>query len=268
MNPVHVGGETSDLGRAQPVTFASMTQARAWAELTAPGRVEVRFFSSQFAEDRPAVPPGFEALPDLARSVLDVGGPFAVPRRLPLLGDILGPAAIAARAAGCETLIYTNVDIALMPDFYLAVAALFDGGREAFTVNRRTVAKEGWPGGAADLPLMRAQVGEAHPGRDCFVFPAALGAGLDLGTACIGAQYVGKVLAANLLVAVPAERYEDFADLHLSFHLGADRPWLSSRFDDYNQHNRRELAAVLRRLRAAGRVSVHPEFTGMEARFR
>ena len=200
----------------------------------------------------------------MTRSVLDAGD-FQKPRKLPLLTDLIARAVDAAEEVEAEFIIYTNVDIAPMPDFYLAVAALLDQGCDAFTINRRTLKKD-WPGGVGDLPLMRAQVGEVHPGRDCFVFNREAGRGYDLGLACIGAQYVGKVLSANMLCQ--ASNYADFEDLHLTFHLGADRSWLTPVLGDYGEHNRRELAGMLNRLCGRGLSSMHPAWSELVSRFR
>ncbi len=261
VNPLAVHDPASDLAAAQPVTFAAMVDARAFAAVTR--RAEVSLCAVGFPEDRAAFPAGFHALPDLTRSVLDAGS-FETPRKLPLLGDLLSRAVEAADKLEADWIVYTNVDIAPVPDFYTAVAALIGQGYDAFSVNRRTLPRD-WPNGVSDLPLMRVQLGEAHPGRDCFVFAREAARLFDCGETCIGAQFVGKVLAANLLGY--ARRYEDFTGLHLTFHLGDDRRWLSPAQREYGDHNRRELAGVLGRLRASGRTSEHPSWTEMTRRF-
>ena len=249
VNPVTVADPASDLHAAQPVTFAAMSEA------AATGRANVHLCAATFPEDHAAVPPGFHRLPDLTRSVLDVGQRFVEPRKLPLLADLVSRALDAADRFGADWIIYTNVDIAPTLDFYPTVARLIDHGHDAFTINRRTIARD-WPGGVSDLPLMRARVGTPHPGRDCFVFARGAAKLYDCGLACIGAKEVGKVFAANLLAH--ARRYEEFTDLHVTFHLGDDRAWLAPGMNDYTAHNRRELAAVVGRLRAAGMESAHP----------
>ncbi len=261
VNPLVVTDPASDLAAAQPVTFAAMTDARAFAAATR--RATVTLCAVGFPEDHAAFPADFHALPDLTRSVL-AAGRFETPRKLPLLGDLLARAVDAADRLGADWLVYTNVDIAPVPDFYTAIAALIGQGYDAFTVNRRTLLRD-WPNGVSDLPLMRAQLGEPHPGRDCFVFAREAARSFDCGGTCIGAQFVGKVLAANLLCH--ARRYEDFTDFHLTFHLGDDRRWLSPAQREYGDHNRRELAGVLGRLRASGRASEHPSWTEMVRRF-
>ena len=209
------------------------------------------------------MPAGFHRLPDLTRSALDAG-PFRRARKLPLLADLVARAVDAADIFGAETIIYTNVDIAPTLDFHAAVGALLDQGFDAFTITRRTLAKD-WPGGAADLPLMRAQLGEPHPGRDCFVFGREAARRYDLGLTCIGAPAVGKTLAANLLCHASGLRgLQGFAP-DVPPRRGT-APWQAPELADYTEHNRRELLAVLGRLRAAGRGSPHPAWTKLVGR--
>ena len=119
INPVSVP-PGSDLFRAQPITFASMTIARDFAR----GQAEVTQFTAQYPEDRHMVPDGFVLTPDIEQSVLDVGT-FQVPRKLPLLKDILDR---LYQSSTAEILIYTNADIALLPHFYAAVNELWQEG--------------------------------------------------------------------------------------------------------------------------------------------
>src|SRR5688572_15475844 len=107
VNPVIVP-ETSDLFFAQPITFETMRRARAAAQEVA----EVALLTAQYPEDRPLVPDDFVATPDLERSALDLGE-FKIPRKLPLVRDILDR--LYESAPQADFLIYTNVDIAVMP---------------------------------------------------------------------------------------------------------------------------------------------------------
>ena len=199
INPVVVG-ETSDLHAAQPVTFESMRRAQAHAA----GSVAVELFSAQFPGDRVLVPAWITPTADLERSILDIGG-FERPRHLPLIKDILDRLHAASDA---DYFIYTNVDIALMPHFYTAVAQLIDTGLDAMVINRRTIAKS--PSDPAHLPLIWAQVGEKHPGYDCFVFRRGAYPDFELGTACIGANWIGRVLLTN--THAHADSFQIFED--------------------------------------------------------
>lgn len=232
INPVIVP-QTSDLFAAQPVTFETMRTARHFARR----RVDVTIFSAQFPEDHPILPAWVKPTPDLDRSILDLGL-FKRRRRLPLLKDILDRLYEATEA---EYLIYTNVDIALMPDFYLAVDKFIESDLDAFVINRRTI-----PGrykSIAEIPLMYSEVGEPHPGYDCFVFRRDAYPGFRLGEVCLGVNWVGMVLILNL--ACHAKRFREFKDRHLTFHIGNDKVWKSDEHRDYVLHNKGEAEKVL-----------------------
>lgn len=236
INPVVVG-ESSDLFKAQPVTFKTMQIAREFAKES----VKVEFYSAQYAEDRKIIPADFTMTPDLERSVMDIGT-FARNRKLPLLKDILDRFYSATDA---DYLIYTNVDIALQPHFYLAVNSIVEQGIDSFIINRRSITEEYQE--IEQIPLMYAQVGEKHPGRDCFVFKRQFYPHYKLGNVCLGAGRVGAVLALNLIYN--SLFFEEFRNLHLTFHLGEQRVWREDKFQDFNAHNRSEWETLLQYFR-------------------
>lgn len=233
VNPVNVP-ESSDLFFAQPITFETMRRARS----TARNLVDVALLTAQFPEDRPFVPDDFVATPDLERSALDLGE-FKVPRKLPLVRDILDR--LYEHTPHADFLIYTNVDIGLMPHFYTAIERYIDQGLDALVINRRTISSE--HRGIDAIPLMYAQVGKPHSGYDCFVFRRDLYPRFVLGDVFIGAPHVGKVLRINLLCN--ADGFKRFKNLHLTFHLGNDQIWRSDRYDDYAQRNLAEFEQIL-----------------------
>jgi hypothetical protein len=236
INPVNAP-QSSDLYAAQPITFESMRQARKFASPS----VDVRLLTTQFPEDSEALPEDFERTPDLTRSVLDLGV-FKTPRKLPLLRDILERIDVASE--GAEYLIYTNVDIGLQPEFYVAVNRVIEQGYDALVINRRTICGDTWA--TSDLPLIYATVGERHPGWDCFVFRRERCRDYDVGDVCIGAPFVGLAFISNLIAW--STRFREFRDLHLTFHLGRDADWKSARYNDYALHNDREAEAAITRL--------------------
>lgn len=236
VNPVKVG-PPSDLYRAQPVTFESLRVAREMAS----EHLDVELLSAQFMEDRDIVPPWIRTTRDLDRSVQELGT-FRTDRKLPVLRDIVDR--LVETASGADLLIYTNVDIAVLPHFYLSVAQLFDDGIDAFVINRRTIPDDYED--PEDLPRMYAEVGRPHPGRDCFVFTPSAACQYHLGDAIIGADWVGQILMWNLVSF--SERFAWYTDLHLTFHLGNERRWSDPRFDEYGDYNRRVAVRVLEAL--------------------
>lgn len=236
VNPVVVP-PSSDLHVAQPITFETMRRARDHAR----GTIVVRLFATHYSEDRSAAPDGFEICPDLTRSILDVGR-FERPRKLPLLADILKRLHDAAPDA--EYLIYTNADIALKPDFYIAVEGLINDGYDSFVINRRTISAS--HSSVEDIPLMIAEAGKPHPGHDCFVFPRETLGRYFFGDVCLGVSGVGRAFILNL--ACYAKRFAEFKDLHLTFHIGSDKPWKSEGFADYAQFSRQQVDRVIEEL--------------------
>ena len=233
VHPVVVAPD-SDLRVAQPVTFATMNRAREFAR----GVVEVELFAVQYHdEERLELPGSFRRTSDLKRSVLDVGR-FRKKRKLALIKDILDALYASSDA---EFMIYSNVDIALQPYFYATAAAIIARGHDAFIINRRTI------GGSYrdpdEIPLMYADLGEPHRGWDCFVFDRRLYPKFMLGTACIGTDWIGRMMIANM--AALARNFKVFKELHATFHIGNDRVWRAGEFTDYGEHNKNECRKVL-----------------------
>jgi hypothetical protein len=241
VNPVRVD-PSSDLWVAQPVTFASMRRAAAEVE----GTLDVSLFSTQYPEDHSVIPDFVEKTSDLDRSVLDFRS-FAKQRKLPLLQDVLGR---LYEASNADYFVYTNVDIALMPSFYQVVDRLIDQGLDAFSVTRRTIGIRYTD--PSELALMYAQVGSAHPGTDCFVFPRAFYPQLRLSESCLGAEFIAMNLQLNLLCL--ARNYQKLRDLHLTFHLGDRRAWRSPSAVEFARYNAKALGRTLDCLESEGRL--------------
>lgn len=235
VNPVFVP-EDSRLYLAQQVTFESMALARSFTQ----DQVRVDFFSAQYFEDHQIIPVDFQRTPDLERSVLDLGK-FKKSRKLPLLRDILDRLYQGSEA---DYYVYTNVDIGLMPGFYLALDQFIESGYDAFTINRRTISDHYTK--ATQLPLMYADLGETHRGWDCFVFQRDLYPKFKLGEACIGAPLIGLLLISNLVAY--SRKFRQYLDEHLTFHLGNDRSWHDSPFADYAHYNQEEILRLLREI--------------------
>jgi len=218
-----------DLLDTQALTLETIDIARRLA----PEHIEIEVVGVRFAdEEQPA-----DWLIDdwqLERSVLDVGT-FQRQRRLPLLRDVLAP----FDGDDYDLGIYTNIDIALQPRFYELIAEIHRAGHDAFVINRRTVQSSNPD--KINSAWLTHQVGAPHPGHDCFVFTPSVFAGADVDDACLGAPYVMRAFLYHMVLT--ATRFRDFTDLHATFHLGDDREWTTTVFEDYHAHN----AAALRR---------------------
>jgi hypothetical protein len=238
---VHPGlvDPSSDLFLAQPVTFASMEAAAAFARDCADVRIAAVLYRDERAMP---LPDSFLRIPEISRSIADLR-PHKVRRKLALLRDILDA---GARGSDADYLIYTNVDIALQPFFYRFVARRIEEGYDAFTVNRRTISESRTS--VRDLPLMCAETGAPHKGYDCFVFRRALYAEFKLGIVHVGSAGVGRAMLANLVAL--ATRFREFRDLHATFHIGDSCVWRKEEFADYYRENWSEYLAVFGEIEA------------------
>ena len=109
-------------------------------------------------------------------------------------------------------------------------------------VNRRTVTEDS----RHRLSFGGAQIGQSHPGLDCFIFPAKWIALFERSLSVIGAGMVMRSLLLNL--ACLSHSMLVLTEANLTFHFGNDRPWLSSEMKEYELHNKQEAFDVYRRL--------------------
>ncbi len=143
--------KSSDLFVAQPITFETMKIAQKLAQ----EQVDVTLYYAKFFDESISMPEEFRATRDLERSILDIAT-FEHKRKLPLLKDILDR--LYEVASEAEYLIYTNVDIALMPQFYLVINELIEKGYDAFIINKRIISKTYQS--VLDIPLMYSEIGK------------------------------------------------------------------------------------------------------------
>ncbi|MGB3508583.1 MAG: tetratricopeptide repeat protein [Microcoleaceae cyanobacterium] len=151
-------------------------------------------------------------------------------------------------------MIYTNVDIALQANFYTEVAKFIGQGYDAFVINRRTISDSYQD--VIDIPLMYGEKGNPHPDHDCFIFKRSVYPKFRLGLICIGARWVGRCLYINCLLN--AEKFAEFKDLYLTFHLGDRREWGSDKFNDYHLHNQKEMGKIMREYQENMPLPNHP----------
>lgn len=233
INPVKVT-EKSDLFIAQPITFETMRRAK---NTLKDSNLHIDLVYTCYDEDLSIAPNDFIEAPLLNRSVLDIRK-FNKKRKLPLIKDILDN---LYKASDADYFIYTNVDIALMPNFYSEVKRIIDSGYDAFVINRRTISDNFTS--VNDIEKMYADQGEKHPGYDCFIFKREVYEKYNLKDACIGANWIGRVLISNVIAY--SNNFKVFEDEHLTFHIGDDRSWKISDFNDYDKNNEDTLKELL-----------------------
>ena len=224
VNPVKVA-KSNELFSAQLITFESMKVAKEQANLS---DFKLTLCSTQYSEDEDVVPTYFKKLSNLKRSIKEVNSKLNG-RKLPLIKDILLK---TNEIENNDYIIYTNVDIALMPFFYNTIHEYIKEGHDFITINRRRL--ENKYNAVEQLPKMYAELGKSHPGFDCFIFKQPLLEKLHLNGICIGVPFLEVSLLHNLLAV--AENPKIIFDKHLSFHIGMNV--LGFKKDDYYFHNK------------------------------
>lgn len=225
INPVKVN-EKSDLHYAQPITFETMLRAKQQSIY----KDQIEFYTTQYEEDKEIIPQGFHVLSNLSNSVLDVNSTLKN-RKLPLIGAIL---AKRNEIADADYLIYTNMDIALMPYFYDTLFAYLEKGHDAVVINRRRISDKYKT--IVDIPLMYADMGKSHPGFDCFVIKTELLDQFIFENICVGISFLEATLVHNIFSFAKNPLF--VPDAHLTFHIGMDV--LVPRNNDFYRHNRKE----------------------------
>jgi len=235
INPVKTSTD-SDLYIAQPITFESLKIAKENY------RNDVIQCSAQFSEDLSIIPDHIKITRNLKRSVADLGND-SLNRKLPLIKDILRRAyRISKKGDYC---IYTNVDIALQPEFYNWVHHKINEGLDAFIINRRTISSHYKD--PSELPLMYEESGSQHPGYDCFVFRRELIKKMILENVCIGAAYIGLALFLNIKLL--SKNFIEFTDEYLTFHIGDDQVWKKPENNPFAIHNKNEFDKIKRKFK-------------------
>lgn len=221
----------------QEVAFASMKQARSFKNGKGDITPEVQFLAAVFSEDEAYALTHFDRTTLLKRSTQDLQR-FKNQRNLPLLFDVLA----GAENVNADYVVFTNVDICLVPHFYLSVDTLLNFGYDSLIINRRTLL--GWPSDPQLINLMALDPGDAHEGYDCFVFPRHFLKALVKGNLAIGTGGVMQGLIFNMVAL--SKRMLILEDVHLTWHLGDDKLWAKTDLLEYTQHNWQENMRILK----------------------
>lgn len=226
--------EDSDLFKAQALTLKSMIKAKKNAKDDA----QVSLYAVHFEDEAVKLGKDFNTLPFLERSVLDKNN-FINKRRLPLISDILKK----GMELDADYIIYTNIDITLMPHFYSRVVELLTDGTDGLIINRRRISERHFDHN--DLEKMELDKGLSHPGFDCFVFKKDMIAKFELADICIGVPYIGITLSQNMFAF--CENLKLITEEHLTYHIGLEL-FKKRAPKEYVKHNRNEFQKVMKYL--------------------
>lgn len=242
-------------GIASRITYASLDIAYARAR-QAGVKVDISAVILPGEDAAIAAPAKFGG--HLHQTVQDIRALY--PRRpFPMIADIL---TAGSTSASGSHVIYTNMDIAVQPDFYVQLRTLIEtrfDSETPFIVYRRNI--PGHYSGIDQLPDMYDEPGDVAYGFDCFVFPMTCVSQLDLGQCCIGAAHF-DYLMFMALDAVSGFRMQRVNDIPLTFHIGNDISWSGQ--IDYIEHNLAESMAAIRRTRQRYAVPENSQFDRLD----
>ncbi|CAN5146996.1 hypothetical protein BH09BAC5_BH09BAC5_25250 [soil metagenome] len=233
INPVSEK-ENPELFSIQKTTLLSVKESRKRNKVD----VNVELIGVAFPEVTNELKSEFDKTAELSRNVSDLHN-FSAPRKLPLIHDILTE---GIKLSSGEYIIFTNTDIALMPDFYNVIAFYIEKGHDALVINRRIIPKKLQN---APLEVMQAHAGYLHTGYDCFIFRKSLFPKFISSGVCIGIPPAGNDIFYNIFTF--AENPLLLAERHLTFHLGIElvKKWGSKEFLKYNYN---EFSKLLKQL--------------------
>jgi len=174
----------------------------------------------------------FKRLSLLNRSVLDIQN-FEIPRKLPLLFDIL----YKIYETDCDYIIFTNIDIHLVPEFYNEVINYIKDGYDCLTINRVTVHPEEYLNKTIEDIYPCVKDGEFHPGLDCFIFQKKILDKIEKLDFCIGTTSFDKYLFSY--IHKYSTKTLHMLKQYLTFHIGDDRNWINDSFNDYIIYNKK-----------------------------
>jgi len=236
INPVTVP-ETSDLFLAQPITFESFKRAKEMASKV----IDVVQITAQYAEDHAIIPDYLIKTEDLIQSVLNIAD-FKIQRKLPLLRDLMDKAIEYSNDQ--DFIIFSNVDIGLMPHFYQTVVTLIDQRYDGIAINRKTINE--FRKGVEYLPLIYGERGEIHEGIDTFVMKRSALKNFTFENSIIGTGPVGLIFCINMIRE--AKKFIWLQSNDLTFHLGNDKKWTSPELLDYIDFSYGELKKICKTL--------------------
>lgn len=192
-------------------------------------RYQLEFFFAAFEEDKQCLPNDFGQYIELKRSSNDYFSNSKL--KLPLIGEIIDGILSHSHS---DYIIYSNVDISLMPNFYKRISELINEGYDAIIVNRKNIAEGNYS--SKNLEAIYNLPSKYHPGFDCFVCHRALLQNFNFENIFIGVPFIGIAFAHQIFAK--SKKYKLIDREQLTFHIG--EKWYSKRAPkQFYKHNQK-----------------------------
>jgi hypothetical protein len=221
---------------AQPITFKSMNNAKQFAENNG---ISVELYAGIFEEDDGIVPEYFNKLPYLKQSTQSLFPKISGKKKLPIIQELFN---LFKTYCDADYYIYTNCDIGIQKIFYKKVYDIIKNRKlKSFSINRRNDIPKFINGKRLtenDLNIIYKQLGEKHPGSDCFIMKKNVFNKINMKKIFPGYSPIGRVL--KYLLKKEGGKHVIFEKLYLTFHMGKDQPY-KSKNDKNDKNDKNEL---------------------------
>ena len=225
LNPFKCGKDNpSYLYYAQPITFKTMRNAQLEAKNK---NIDVELYAANFPEDDKIIPKYFIKLPHLKKSTKKLFPRISGKKKLPIIQEMLN---LTFKHSNADYIIFTNTDIGVQKNFYIAINDLIKKNNyTSFVINRRDIRKK--ENGIRlthkdehiNIIYNLIKSGRKHPGKDCFIMRRDLIKKINFNNMFTGYPPWGHTLHRKLRQI--SKKHEIFLDLELTFHLGNDKAW-------------------------------------------
>ena len=224
INPIGLK-ESDSFYPIQEITLQSIINARNFSS-----KHSVELLTTQYEEDKAVIPNAFKILENLSESVRDITGDDSL-KKLPLIDEIIK---IALKHSDADYIVYTNMDIGLMPFFYdFIINQIQENDFDAMLITRRRIGLQ--YSSKSQLSAIYADKGKPHPGYDTFVIHRNIAAQLVLDKICVGVPFLEVSLLHNLVAF--AKNMKVFEQEHLTFHIGMEvMPPVNAKLYQYNRN--------------------------------
>lgn len=242
INPVGVT-ENPELYKIQQVSFDSICMAIEYAkELDI--KIYTTFLKNNTSE---SLPINFMRLSSLQRDTSNITNSK---KNHPILSDILK---IALAECKSDYIIFTNIDIALMPYFYKTINHYVLNKTDAIVINRRRIHNHF--ANESNLNIMYAESGLSHLGYDCFVIKKTILEKFIFKDIALGVPPSGGDVFYNIMAF--AENPVLLTQKHLTFHIGMElvKKWGDN---EIRKHNQAEFISLLKELKPKLNASKFP----------
>lgn len=216
----------SDLHVAQPITLDSMILAKNFSSH------DIKLYAVKHNSESVKLPAEFSFTQDLNRYCYDIFTHLPKVKHLPLIGDIFSA---MNDVQDVDYLIYTNIDIGVVPSFYDDIAHYLHSGLQGLMINRRTMPTliNNQPVAVNNYHEVFNLSGLYHPGCDCFVFPRNILSKINLGNVFIGFPPVAAAIEFCLRQHIPQDNFIwlNRKKYHktFTFHFGDPRPYYNQK---------------------------------------